>query len=193
MKTKDLARWAVALGVVGAFVIGGAHLALPNALQQDEQGPGLFGPRVQGRTGFRGGPGGGFMYWRMLRQLNLTEEQKTQLQALRKAHFEKTEDKHGALMSAREQFDEAVRALEEGSGSEDAVYTASQALAEAQAALAVARAGFGAELMAVLTPEQQKKLEELRSEMETFRRQRFERRRQRPQDLQPDGPRPQRP
>lgn len=187
MKTTRPARWVAATAVAGAFLIAVAQPAFAGALQEEEQGPGFYGRRMHGRPGFLGGPGGpggGFMHWRMLRQLNLTEEQKEQLRTLRKAHIEKTEKEHEALIEAGRKFHEAVRALEEGSGTEEAVYAASETLAEAQAALAVARSGLRAEFMAVLTPEQQKKLDELRTEMEAFRRQRFERRNERRKNRQ---------
>ena len=63
--------------VAGAFVMGGAHLAMSQEEEQQGRRPrrqGMRGPGMQGRAG------GDFMQWRMMRQLDLTENQQTQIQ-----------------------------------------------------------------------------------------------------------------
>jgi Spy/CpxP family protein refolding chaperone len=183
MTIKRMTRWTTAMTVAGAFVIGGASLAMS---QQDEpQGrrprPGMRGP------GMPGPDGRDFMQWRMMRRLDLTEEQRTQIQELRKAHFEQTKGERDKLQEAQRSFHDAARALEDGVGSEDGIYAAAEELARAQAALAIARAHQKAAMMEILTEAQQEKLKELRAEMEEYRKERMERRSQRgrPQWQQP--------
>jgi Spy/CpxP family protein refolding chaperone len=123
----------------------------------------------------------------MMRELDLTEEQQNMLQELRKAHRAATEVERGAVRDAAETFHKAVRALENGSGSEDEVYMASQALAELKAELAIRGAAQRAEMRAILTPEQQKKMDEFRAEMEAFRQERLEQRQERSKKLREEG------
>jgi protein CpxP len=134
------------------------------------------------------GPDGrDFMQWRMMRQLDLTEEQQTQIRELRKAHFEQTKQEREKLTEAQKSFQDAARALEDGEGSEDRIYEAAQVLAEAQAALAVARSHHRITMMEILTEEQQEKMKTLRAELEEYRKERMEMRdkRRRPQQRQP--------
>jgi Spy/CpxP family protein refolding chaperone len=127
------------------------------------------------------------MHWRMMRQLELTDEQENMLQELRQAHRAETEVERGAVRNAAEKFHEAVRALEKGEGSEDEVYMTSQALAELRAALAVKTAAQRGAIRDILTPAQQKKLEALRAEMEAYREERMEKRKERIKRLREEG------
>ena len=183
MTMKRMTRWATVMTVTGAFMIGGASLAMSQ--QEEPQGrrprPGLRGPGMQGPDGRD------FMQWRMMRQLDLTEDQRTQIQELRKAHFEQTKGERDKLEEAQKSFHEAARALEDGVGSEDGIYAAAEELARAQAALAIARSHQKTAMIEILTEDQQAKLKELRDEMEAYRKERMEQRsqRRRPQRQQP--------
>ena len=127
------------------------------------------------------------MQWRMMRQLDLTEDQQAQIQELRKAHFEQTKAERDKLEEAQKSFHTAARALEDGVGSEDGIYEAAQAMAEAQAALAIARSHQKKAMTEILNEDQQAKLQELRDEMDAYRKERMEQRsqRRRPQRQQP--------
>lgn len=195
MKLKRKGNWIAVAAIAGTLLLGSTYLMLPTVAAQEEteepawQGPGERGPGFRGPEG-RGRRPGGFMYWRMMRELELTEEQKNMLQELRKAHRAATEVERGAVRDASETFHKAVRALENGSGSEDEVYMASQALAELKAELAVKTAIQRSEMRAILTPEQQKKMEELRAEMKEFREERMEQRKERFKRLREEGQNP---
>jgi Spy/CpxP family protein refolding chaperone len=188
-------NWITVTAIAGTLLLGSAYLMLPNVAAQEEmeepawQGPGDRGPGFRGPEG-RGRRPGGFMHWRMMRQLELTEEQQNMLQELRQAHRAATEVERGAIRDAAETFHKAVRALETGEGSEDEVYIASQALAELKAELAVKTAAQRAEVRNILTPEQQQKLEEFRAEMKVFREERMEQRKERFKKLREEGQNP---
>jgi protein CpxP len=178
MTTGRLARWMITLAMSAIFVAGGAQWALSSAVQEDpERGPGFFGPRMRGQGR------GGFMHFRMARQLGLTEEQKTQLRELRKQHFDQTQVEREAHMKARKAFREAVEKNDEA-----LIRDAARIMADAEADLALARRGHREELLQILTPAQQQKMEELRSEMEAFRKERIERRKEFRRKIQEEGP-----
>lgn len=188
-------NWITVAAIAGTLLLGSAYLMLPTVAAQEEieepawQGPGDRGPGFRGPEG-RGRRPGGFMHWRMMRQLELTEEQQNMFQELRKAHRAATEVERGAVRDAAEAYHEAVRKLENGDGSEDEVYMTSQALAELKAELAVKTATQRAEMRNILTAEQQQKLEELRAEMKAFREERMEQRKERFKKLREEGQNP---
>jgi Spy/CpxP family protein refolding chaperone len=163
MSFSRLARTATALAVAGILIASGAALA------QEE--PDHWGPPPPGMRGPRGGDD--FMPFRMLRQLDLTDEQFTALRKLRETHFEQTEVEREALMEARKAFQEAVQA-----GDPTAIRDAAHVAADAEADLAIARLGFRDEFLQILTPEQQQKLKEQQAKMEAFRKERLERRKE---------------
>ena len=192
MKSKKKGNWITVAAITGAFLLGSAYLMLPTVAAQEElegrrwmrpggEGPGFMGPEGRGRRP------GGFMHWRMMRQLELTDEQVNMLQELRLAHRAQTEVERDSVRNAAETFHEVVRALEKGEGSEDEVYIASQALAELRAELAVKTAAQRSAILDILTPAQQEKLEELRTEMEAFRQERIEQRKERFKKLREEG------
>ena len=192
MKLRKKGNGFTVAAVAATLLLGSAYLTLPAVAAQEEteepawQGPGGRGPGLRGPEG-RGRRPGGFMHWRMMRELELTDEQQNMLQELRKAHRAETEVERGAVRNAAEKFHEAVRALEKGEGSEDEIYMASQALAELRAELAVKTAAQRGAMRDILTPAQQKKLEELRTEMEAFREERMEKRKERFNRLREEG------
>jgi len=195
MKLTKKENLLTVAAIAATLLLGSAYLTLPAVAAQEEteelawRGPGGRGPGLRGPEG-RGRRPGGFMHWRMMRELDLTDEQQNMLQELRKAHRAETEVERGAVRNAAETFHEAVRALEKGEGSEDEIYVASQTLAELRAELAVKTAAQRSAIRDILTPAQVKKLEELRTEMEAFRQERVEQRKERSRRLREEGQNP---
>jgi Spy/CpxP family protein refolding chaperone len=169
MTIKKLTRTVTALAVAGMFIAGGTAFAQEETGRRGMRGPGMRGPRG----------GDDFMHFRMLRQLELTEDQRTALRNLRETHFQQTEVEREALMEARKAFKEAVEV-----GDETAIRDAANLMAGAEADMAIARIGFRDEFLQVLTTEQQQKMKELQADMEAFRKERLERRKTR----QEEGP-----
>jgi protein CpxP len=176
MKHKKINRWFASIAILGSMIIGVAYLLMPAVAAQEVP----HGPPALEKDGVRGrvGPASGFERWRMMRQLDLTEEQKEQIKELRKAQFEQTRDEREAFRSAEKQFREAVKAFENGEVGDDLVYLTSVMLAEARADVAIARSGNRSAFLEILTPDQQQRLEELRTEMREFHTERRERRKE---------------
>jgi len=169
-----------AVAMVGAFLILGAQVAISQTQEQKEQRG--FRPGMRGRQG-------GFMHMRMLRALNLSEDQQEQVREFQRDQFEKTKEERDALADAQHEYQEAVAALEtvnDGDG-QSKVRKAAKKLADKQAALSIASAGQRTEFLdylnSILDPEQWEELQKLRTEMEQFRNGRFERRKEQRQDL----------
>ena len=175
------------MAVVGAFLTVGAHLAVSQTQEQEEWTG--FRPGMHARQAFPGGPAGGFMHFRMLRRLNLTEEQMALVKAFQQDQFEKTKEERMAFMDARDAYQKAVEALENVNGDNEQylLIEASEELAKTQAAFAIASAGQRTEFLnyldSTLDDEQRSEFIKLRAEMEQFRNGRFERRKERRQDL----------
>src|SRR5437868_1046054 len=137
------------------------------------------GPRVGGpdRPGGPGGPGG-----LPLRELNLTDAQREQLQGIRQQH---AEEMKAAEEKVRLAMDAQRRAIESVPLNEALVRSAAQQVGDAQTELAVQHARIYSETWAVLTPAQQaqaKKLEaELRQRAQNMRERQSERRENRRQ------------
>jgi periplasmic protein CpxP/Spy len=110
---------------------------------------------AQGRHGF-GGPGGDFH--RMLHQLNLTSDQKTQVKAI----FEKEKPTLQPLMQQMEQNRSAMTALENAGPFDEAKVTAlatqnSQTMIQLQ----VEHERIKSEIIQILTPDQKAKLAQI--------------------------------
>jgi periplasmic protein CpxP/Spy len=141
-------------------------------------GPGGFGPGF-GRGGF-GGP------MAMLRQLDLTEEQRTQVRQVMDGHRDELRAIGERLAAAHKAQHEAVTAA---TLDEQAVRAKSADLAQVMADAAVLRARVHSEVFAVLTPEQQAKAAELKTQREARREQIRERVRERIQQRRAAPPR----
>ena len=148
-------------------LVGGA-LALAVALMSSavgfaQQGGGPRGFGGPGRGGPRGSGGG---LSPMARDLNLTDEQKAQIQKLTNSFEESTK-------ALREQLPRAGAGpsgeLTDGAFDEAAVRAAAQARANVQVELEVARARMMPQVYALLTAEQRAKLAELRQQFEQRR------------------------
>jgi periplasmic protein CpxP/Spy len=138
-------------------------------------GPG--GPGGFGRGGF-GGPLG------LLRQLELTDEQRTQVRQLMDSHRDELRAVGEKLMAAHRAQNDAVTAAQ---FDEQAIRTKAADVAAIEADAAVLHAKLHSEVFALLTPEQQAKAAELKAQRETRVQQLKERVRER---VQPRRPRP---
>jgi Spy/CpxP family protein refolding chaperone len=116
---------------------------------------------AEGRHGF-GGPGADFHH--MLRQLDLTSDQQTQVKAI----WEKEKPAMQPLMQQMKQNHDAMKALE-ASGPFDEAKTRALATQNSQTMveLQVAHARIRAEIVQILTPDQKTKLAQLEAEHES--------------------------
>lgn len=137
-----------------------------------------FGPGF-GRGGFRGPLA-------MLRQLELTDEQRSQVRQVMDGHRDELRAIGERLAAAHKAQHDAVTAA---TFDEQAVRAKSAELAEVTADAAVLRAKMHSEVFAVLTPEQQAKAAELEAQREARRQQFRERVRERMQQRRAAAPR----
>lgn len=155
--------------ILGMTLAGALALATA-AVAQHEGRPrgGGHGPRGEGM-----GPMGPMGQLGILRELDLTEDQRTQIRAL----FEEVEATGAPdrLREARESLHDAV----ESGADESTLRQQAAQLGEVEGDAAVEWARARARIQEILTPEQKKELEQLKKEaeerMEMFRRQREER------------------
>jgi Spy/CpxP family protein refolding chaperone len=114
------------------------------------------GPRRGGAAvGRFGGPGGPGL---PLRQLNLTDAQKQQVQDIQSRHRDEDRQIAARLRTA---LDAQRKAIEAEPLNDGAIRTASQQLADVEADAAVARAHLRSEILAVLTADQKAQLSQL--------------------------------
>lgn len=150
--------------LVAAIVSGGAL-----AYAQDSS-PG--GPRGRGLGIGPGGPGAGLAF----RALDLTDAQREQIRQLtqqNRAQMRPLMDRMRAAQDARRQAVEAVPF------NESQVRSAMKELAEVEADLAVAQARLQADIYALLSADQQQRLQTLRAEREARAKQRAQQQQQR--------------
>ncbi len=159
MKTKRFAKWlAIAALVAGAGALGVAQAI---AGGDSEGGPGP-------RWGMHGGGFGGMGSMRgMMRDLDLTDEQRTRLRSIATTGWEQSAARRTELDSLRKQIETTVIA----NGFNEAEV---RGLIEARSSLLtdamVDVVRTMAEMRSVLTPEQQKQFDERRSESESRRK-----------------------
>ncbi len=155
-------------------LLGGTVLAAqgPGPGGQRGRGPGLW--RGLGRGIASGGRGAGLA----LRALDLTDAQREQVRQLTEQHREQTR----TLVERARAAGEAQRqAMDAPSFSEQQVRAAAQAFAEARTDLAVQQARLRSDVYALLTPEQQQRLQQLQAEREVREKERRDRMQQRRQ------------
>ena len=156
--------------VLGGTVLGGTVMAA--------QGPGPGGPRGRGpglRPGFGpGGRGAGLA----LRALGLTDAQREQVRQLTQQHREQT---RGLVERAHAAGEAQRQAMDAPSFSEQQVRAAAQVLAEVQTDLAVQQARLRSNVYALLTSEQQQRLQRMQAEREVREKERRDRMQQRRQ------------
>lgn len=151
-------------GLAGVLLAAIA-LATPLALSQSQGGP-QEGQRGRGAGFSHRHRGRGEMGGWQFRRLNLTEEQKTQIQQIRKSHFEATAPVREQIRTMTSQFHESMK-----QGAFDEA-TAAQKLAEIaplRAKLMADRFKMRQEMEAVLTAEQKTQLDQMRQQGETRR------------------------
>lgn len=170
-----------------ALVVAALAFAAPTAISQtDKDDDAGFRARMPRGQAFMAGPPGRFVHMRMLRALDLTEDQRQQIWEFQSEQFKKTKDEREAFTKAQDDYQMAVEVLEtvnDGEG-RSKLRKAAMKLADKQAALAIASAGQKTEFLdflnSILDPDQWEELQKIRTEMEQFRN---ERRKERRQDL----------
>jgi len=119
------------------------------------------GPGGGGRGGRGFGPGGGLLGGLMGHALNLTDAQKEQIKAITKDAFDSNQALATQLKAAHEAEQAAIKA-----GKSDAeLAQLAQSYAPLHTQFHAARLQTEAKIYKVLTPEQQAKLDEIRSDM----------------------------
>jgi Spy/CpxP family protein refolding chaperone len=154
-KIKTLAFAALAVVAVAAPVAVAQNAGQADG-QQKQRGERGFG-RGEGRDGHGGRGHGGFGF----RGINLTDEQKTRLQAIRQSFGERTKSLHEQLRANRRE----LRQAEQGATFNEALAT--QKLTESaaiEAKLMGERFRMRQETMSVLTAEQKQQLEQQRGQ-----------------------------
>lgn len=114
------------------------------------------GPMKAGRHGLHG-PGMGLH--RMLRHLDLSAEQREQLEQLHATHREETQAVRDRLHAAQERFSDLAHAE---TVDEEALREAAAEVAEARAEMMLSRAALGNRVRQILTPEQREQLDQMR-------------------------------
>ena len=179
-------RWKITAGaVLSCALLAGTGAAVVAAREQGPRGPG--GMMGRGGPGGPGGPGGRGGILPGLRALDLSETQREQLKATldsHKAEFDAERDKTAAARKAQR------AAITAETFDEGAVRQTSADLAIVEADGAVLRAKVHGEVWALLTPEQQTKARELRTQMEQRASQMRERSEQRRGQRQQQRQRP---
>lgn len=159
-KVRTVAGLAIAAAVVGVIAAG-------VTFAQQPAGPPSGGMKMgRCQMGGRGPTGGPLMGIRRgLAQLGLTDQQKTQIQAVFAGHKADFQGFAARMKTARQALDGAIWA-----GTDEATIRAKSAdVAAVQADLAVLRAAVHAQVFAVLTPDQQAKATALRQQAQQRR------------------------
>ncbi len=161
----------VAGAALGLAIVAGAGVAVAGAHEQGPQGPGGFmgqvgpggpggrGMRGPGRPGGAGGPGG---IIQGLRALDLSETQREQVKATMDSHKAEFEAQVERLRTARKALHDSMTAE---TFDEAAIRQTSAEVAVIEADGAVLQAKVHGEVWALLTPEQQQKARQLRTQM----------------------------
>jgi periplasmic protein CpxP/Spy len=130
-----------------------------SVVAQPQRGPG--GPPQGMRRGGPDGPGG--IGLPGLRQLELSDAQKEQIKTITQSHRDEMRQIAERTREAQRGMDVAAEGT---SVDESSIRASSTALAAALADGAILRAKINAEIFGILTPDQQQKLAELRSQRE---------------------------
>ena len=102
-----------------------------------------------------GGPGSDRMVDRMASKLNLSDSQVQQVKAIFAAHSDQMTAQFQALRTARQAL---LQATQQSPVDEGAIRSAAQTLAQAEGDAAVLRAQVHAQILGLLSPDQQQKL-----------------------------------
>lgn len=161
-------KTTLAAGIAVLTLAAGAPMLMAQDQPQRRQGPGFGGPPPggPGGPGGRGGPGmrgpGGPMGFGGpgFREIDLTDDQKTQLKSIADSH---RDEFRAAGEKARAAHDGMQALMEADSIDEAAIRAKSVEIAAAQADVMILEAKVRHESQQVLTSEQQAKLKELRT------------------------------
>jgi protein CpxP len=156
--------------VSGILAVAGALLLM--AVLGFSQGRPPGPPRdggFRGGPGGHGGPGGPRDGLGPLRDLNLTDEQKAQIEKIRSSSEESMKALHDQLRALHESQPEPFSGA---AFDEAAVRAAAEARAKVEVELEVARARMASQVFAVLTAEQKAQLNERRQQFEQQRQER---------------------
>jgi Spy/CpxP family protein refolding chaperone len=128
-------------------------------------GPGMPGMRpMQGGPGMMQGPGGqDGIIGAIMHKLDLTDEQREKIETIMDENHAKTRAAQRAVEKARKALEEAVS----GGADEQAIRKAATTLGTAIGDEAVLKAKTMKDIKAVLTPDQIKKLDELKTEIKS--------------------------
>jgi Spy/CpxP family protein refolding chaperone len=159
-----------------AVLVGGGALVYA-------QGPLPGGPRGRGPGG-PGGPGAGLS----LRALDLTDAQQEQVRQLTQQNREQMRSLLDRMRAAQEARRQAVEAVP---FNESQVRSAMKDLADVETDLAVLEARLQADIYALLSADQQQRLQKLRADREARAKERAQQQQQRLQQRQQRQPRPQ--
>ncbi len=154
--------WALAVAAALLLVIG-----VGGAVHAQGDGPRRHRPFGPGRGGFVG-----------LAGLDLTEAQREQVREVVQRHRSEMQEAGKRLHEAHRAQRAAVEAMPVNEG---LIRSTTQTLANAQTDMALVQARIHSEVWTLLTPEQQEKAKQLKSQRETRMKQRMERRQQRRQ------------
>ena len=157
-------------------VMAGAALVLAAGLATGVYAQG-GGPGRHGRFG-PGGPGRGFPG---LAALDLTDAQREQVREVMQRHRQDMQEAGKRLRDAHEAQRAAVETVPVNEG---LIRSTSQTLAGAQTDMALLQARVHSDVWSLLTPEQQQKAKELKSQRESRMKQHRERQQQRRQQRQ---------
>ena len=160
-------KTTLAAGIAVLTLAAGAPMLMAQDQPRQRMGPGFGGgppggPGGPGGRGMRGpgGPGGPMGFGPGFRQLDLTDDQKTQMKSIQDSH---REDIMAAFSKSRAAHEGMQALIEADSIDEAAIRAKSAEVAATEADMIILQAKIRQESMQVLTSEQQAKLKELRA------------------------------
>lgn len=159
----NLKKMSGVIAIVGVLLL----MAVIGFSQGRPQGPPPDGGFRGGGPGGHGGPGGPRDGLGPLRDLNLSDAQKAQIEKIRASFEESTQSLHDQLRSLHESQPDPFGG---GNFDEAAVRAAAEARAKVEVELEVSRARMASQVFAVLTAEQKAQLNERRQQFEQRRR-----------------------
>jgi Spy/CpxP family protein refolding chaperone len=145
--------------MLGAGLVA-AGLLVAQTPQTNQDRPARTGKWAQGQ-GMKGGPGMGAPMGRMAQHLNLTDNQKTQAQAIFKSAAENSRPVATQMREARQ----ALNAAAKRNAPPEEINRLSQTVGTLQAQLAASRAQSFAQFYQILTQEQREKLDAAQDRM----------------------------
>ncbi len=168
MKTMKPISWVAAIAMATALM-GVTLVATPTIMGVETSATSQMGPG--GPHGRRGGPGGPGGHWRMLRALDLSDEQRQELRASMEEVRGQMREVHENLFAAKKSLHEAVLRGDD----ESILRELAEAVGDAEGEVAFVRAQQFARIVTILDDEQKLKMQQLYEEAESRREGRKER------------------